>query len=379
MRSIHALRLLSVALLGAGLLIQAGCGSDGPKPDDKYASFDRQGMLQHLGSNVIIPAFSDFATKADSLVIQADAFNQTPTAAGLTSLQQQWRRTAGAYKRCEAYQFGPVYDQMLAASIDFWPARPDNLERVIAGNTAYSDAFIEQQGTSVKGLAALEYLLFSRSGGAATELARLTTSPDAAQRRAYLLALSQNLRTKARLIRDTWQNSYLTTYVQHDGQDINGSINQTMNQLIAHIDYIKNTKIGLPAGKKDGTTHPTQVEAYESNNSLNHLLNDLTGIERLYTGAGRTGVSGPGFDDFLDHLEAQANGQPLAPQVTAKLAECRAKALALGTTDLSAAMTSNPAGVTALYDALKQLLVLVKVDMVSPLGVTLTFNDNDGD
>lgn len=367
----------SAALLTAALLPVA-CGHDStPSPDDKFASFDRKGMLQNLGANVVLPSFAEFAAKTDSLVSKATAFSQQPTAASLLATQQMWLRTANAYKRCEAFQFGPVYDQMLAAQIDFWPTRPANTETMLAANATIDEALIEQQGVSVKGLAALEYALYH--GGSATALAQFTTAPDAAKRRAYVLAMAQNLRRKAVLVRDTWQNSYLATYAQQDGQDINGSINVTTNQLIAHIDYIKNTKVGIPAGKKDGTVHPEQVEAYESATSLPHLLNDLTGLERLFTGTGPTGSTGPGFNALLDHLEANYNGQPLSTQIIAQIADCRAKVQALGTATLAMAVSQNPTGVTALYDSLKKLLVLTKVDMVSSVGVTLTFSDNDGD
>ena len=375
-------KLAASAVLLAAVLLPVACSKSNdttPAPGNSFASFDRQGMLQNLGANVVLPSFTEFAGKTDSLVAQTTAFGQQPTAAGLLATQQMWLRTANAYKRCEAYQFGPVYDQMLAAQLDFWPTRPANTEALLAANATIDEPLLEQQGVSVKGLAALEYALYH--DGASAALARFTTAPDAAKRRAYVLAVAQNLRRKAMQVRDAWQNGYLTTYAQQDGQDINGSINLTANQLIAHIDYIKNTKVGIPAGKKDGTVHPDQVEAYESATSLSHLLNDLMGLERLFTGAGPTGSTGPGFNALLDHLGAQYNGQPLSTQIVTQLADCRAKTQALATanTTLAVAVTQNPAGATALYDSLKKLLVLTKVDMVSAVGVTLTFSDNDGD
>ena len=42
-------------------------------------------------------------------------------------------------------------------------------------------------------------------------------------------------------------------------------------------------------------------------------------------------------------------------------------------------MTADQAQVEAAYEELRTLLVLFKVDMVNHLGLTLTFNDNDGD
>ena len=47
--------------------------------------------------------------------------------------------------------------------------------------------------------------------------------------------------------------------------------------------------------------------------------------------------------------------------------------------DLQSAVINEPAKVQALYDALQQMLLTAKVDMTNILGVTITFNDNDGD
>ncbi|MEZ4590081.1 MAG: hypothetical protein R3D55_02920 [Chloroflexota bacterium] len=46
---------------------------------------------------------------------------------------------------------------------------------------------------------------------------------------------------------------------------------------------------------------------------------------------------------------------------------------------LHTAVTTNPNQVNAAYDEVRTLLVLIKADMANHLGVTLTFNDNDGD
>lgn len=364
------------ALLATGLLPLA-CGKKDPAPTNDFASFDRQGMLQNLATNVVLPAFTEFAAKTDSLVAQAGSFGQQPTATGLAATQALWLRTALAYKRCEAYQFGPLQAQQLAAQLDFWPTRPANTEALLAANATIDQTLLAQQGVSVKGLAALEYALYHDGSDAA--LARFGTAADATKRRAYLLAVAQDLSAKAHQVRDAWQNGYATTYAQQDELDINGSVNQTANQLIILIEFLKNTAVGVPAGKKDGTVHADQVEAYESGTSTAHLLSDLTSVERLLTGAGPAGSTGPGLNALLDHLGAQSGSQPLSAAILAQLADCRAKASALNGMPLTQAVQQNPAGATALYDSLKKLLVLTKVDMVSAVGVTLTFSDNDGD
>lgn len=367
-------KLLAATALLTAAMLPVACSDNAP--DDKFASFDRKGMLQNLGSNVILPAFSEFAAKTDSLVAQVTALNQQQTQAEFAKTQAMWLRTANSYKRCEVYQFGPL-TSTAAADLNFWPARPASIDAMVSRNGSITEAVLTQQGATVKGLTTLEYKLYN--GGSAAYNQYASATPDSDLNRAYLLALAQVLRTSARQVRDGWQTSYAATYPQQDGQTINSSINVTANALISYIDYIKNSKVGIPAGKKDGNLHPEQVEAYYSGASLPQILNNLTALERLFTGAGPTGSTGPGFNALLDHLEAKYNGQPLSIAILTQISDCRAKAQALGTGSLSEAVRQNPTGVTALYDSLKQLLVLTKVDMVSAVGITLTFSDNDGD
>ena len=46
---------------------------------------------------------------------------------------------------------------------------------------------------------------------------------------------------------------------------------------------------------------------------------------------------------------------------------------------LETAVQANPAQVESAYQETLSLLTLLKADMVNQLGLTLTFNDNDGD
>ena len=366
---------LLLLALSAAALLPIGCGSHDPAPD-KFTSFDRAGMLTGLADNVLLPAFAEFAAAADSLNTQATAFVQQPSAAALATTQTCWLRAATTYHRCEPDQFGPLTTTAVA-SLNYWPTRPGTTEAFLANNaaSAITPALLAQQGTPVRGLAALEYALYH--GGAADALARYTTAPDADKRRAYLLALTQNLNANAAALHTAWQ-SYRPTYLAQSGQDINGSINLTVNALIVNIDQLKNANVGTPAGKKDGQVQPETVEAYESTASLSLVLANLTGLERLFSGRG-PGGNGPGLNALLDHLEAKTNGQPLSAAVLAQLADARAKAQALAPATLAQAITQNPTGVTALYDSLKKLLVLTRLDVVSNAGLTLTFSDNDGD
>jgi predicted lipoprotein len=92
-----------------------------------------------------------------------------------------------------------------------------------------------------------------------------------------------------------------------------------------------------------------------------------------------TGGDGLGFDDYLDFLGAEGEGGlPLSQVIDDQFVTTLAAFDAIEGT-LHTTVTDQPDQVNAAYEEVRTLLVLLKADMANQLGVTLTFNDNDGD
>jgi predicted lipoprotein len=102
------------------------------------------------------------------------------------------------------------------------------------------------------------------------------------------------------------------------------------------------------------------------------MLDNLQGLYAVYTGFDGT-TDGLGFDDLLTAL-----GSPLATRITQQMQTAIAAVQAIPP-PLRRAVVQHPQAVTAAYDAMKELLILLKVDMTNVLGVTVDFGDIDGD
>jgi predicted lipoprotein len=172
----------------------------------------------------------------------------------------------------------------------------------------------------------------------------------------------------------TWNSSYRNTFVNSLSTDVGSSIGFLVNQVNFELDYLKNAKVGIPLGKKTlGISMPEKCEAYYGKQSVQYALETLKAIERVYNGG-----SGKGFDDYLDHLGAEYNGGSLNGAIQNQFSVAKSKLSAIPD-PLSAQITSNPAIVDAAYAELMKLLVLLKTDMPSSLGVIITYQDGDGD
>ena len=101
-------------------------------------------------------------------------------------------------------------------------------------------------------------------------------------------------------------------------------------------------------------------------------------MKALYTGDRQledgSVVTGEGLADYLVFLESADLATRIENEFDAALQAVDAVTLPLGQ-----AVLNEPEQVQALYDALRALIISTKVDMTNVMGVTITFNDNDGD
>lgn len=356
------------------ILLAYGCKKkteDSPnKPN--FDGFDRTALLTNIGNQVIMPAFSDLVTQSDSLVKASNQFSNTPNLSNLNSLQNQWKNTTYTMKQCELFKFGAFQDLSLYNNLDFWPVRSADIENLINTQTNITESLLETKGATVKGFPVIEYLIFNKTYGNDSVLAKFTTSSTAVVRKTYLTALANHAKSNVLTVKSAWETTYLQSYINANSKAIDASINVTVNQMIALVDFMKSTKIGVPFGKKDGNIDVTKVEAYQSGVSWNYLAKNVATLQKTFNGG-----NGLGFDDFLNFLNAKYNGGNLSDAINAQFNKIQAEIPT--TTTLSESILQDPSTVNLVFNDLKQLLILIKVDMISSMGLTVTFTDNDGD
>ena len=144
--------------------------------------------------------------------------------------------------------------------------------------------------------------------------------------------------------------------------------------MVAILEIAIRDKLGRPLGIAEGDgPHPEEVEAGLSGNSLAQIQQNVTAVQIAFTGG-----DGLGLDDYLDYLGAESEGIPLSQKINEQFATTQAALNAIEP-PLATAVSQDTATVQAAYDEMRQLLILIKVDMANQLGVTITFNDSDGD
>ena len=378
-------RIIKVFILAFLLIIgMAACSSMDTaeaaptvRPDD---GFNRKAMLENITMQIIVPAHDEFADALADLELAAQAFSADPTPDTLTTVQDVWRTASLARMALLSFRIGLVDDSLLHHRLDNRPPRIKFIdENIIAGDQPITNEYLESIGSSSVGLGALEYLLFDPVGGNDAVLAAFINAENADRRRELIVALAQNARQHGDELAAIWSaegDNYAQAFIaaDMDGGELQGSMNMLFNQMVADLEEIVTSRLGKPAGKRsNGAVRPDLVESLYAQQSLPRINATLAEMQVIFNGN-----DAAGFDDYLDYLDAEYENGRLSDAINAQFDVTIAALKALDQPLATSVESDLPAVETAI-DEVNQLLVLFKADMANHLGVTLTFNDNDGD
>lgn len=356
-------------LVTSVFILLLSCGKKNKKSDpEPVASFDKQAMLTNMADNVILPNYNAFKISLDSLISAYNVFKSSDAVTDFQRVKQQFQTAYLNYQKIDLFEFGPAETVNVRMNFNVFPTDSAQIKTNIASNSYDLEAALN---LDAKGFPALDYLFFGNNKPENSVVAGFTSSPN---QKAYVSAILNNMFTRINVIINSWNSSYRTAFINSLGTDVGSSIGFLINQMNFELDYLKNAKIGTPLGKKTlGIAIPDKCEAYYSARSIEYALETLTLVQRTYSGG-----YGSGFDDYLDHLKADYNGVPLTTQINNQFNAARNKLTAI-TGPLSTAVVSNVSQVDAAYLEIVKLLVLLKTDVPSHLGVIITYQDGDGD
>ena len=278
-------------------------------------------MLNNIGNNVLMAGINSTASSATATQTAVSAFVSAPSAATLTAAQTAFATLAQTWAATAPFDFGPIQDNLIEATVDTWPASDSKIEAAItAGSTAAS------VGADTKGLKGLAYLLFDANGNTAV-LAKYTGS-GATSRGTFANSVAADLVMQTTSLQNYWKNGYLASFESAKGNDVSSSVGQLINAISLYLDQVKNMKIGSPIGMgvkvNDNLPHPTLIEYTIAEQSLPVMAANLQAMKAAFDGG-----TGQGLDDLLNYVNAKSNGQNLSTVVDAQFNDAISKIAAI--------------------------------------------------
>jgi uncharacterized protein len=370
--------------------------TSGPADEIDAGSFDKSALLRAFGE-CALGTYREFVTVAGALDAAARAADAD--ASKLAEARTAWARAMDVWERAEVFQFGPAAMTGAPGARDMrdpiyaWPLTGRcAIEQAITDKVYEVPDFASLALVSTRTLGALEYLLFydaSDNACAPTDAinaqgkwAALGAAEIAKRKATYARVLAADVAVRAQKLVDAWdpaKEAFLTTLGTAPNATFSSqqmAFNAVSDAMFYLDDQLKNMKVGLPAGLiADCATPPCldRVESPYAKRSKDHMRANIAGYEQLLLGCGPSGL---GFDDLLAAVGA--------PQVTDKLKAsvdtARAALDALKEPSFQEDIQKNPAGVRALFDALRGNAVIMKSDFVTVLDLEIpktVVGDND--
>lgn len=372
-------KLLALVCL-VGLTIS--CKSD-PKNDalPTGSNSDRGAMLTNIADNIILPSYANFDLKLANMITKSDAFRANPSTTTLTEFRTAWQDAYIAWEKAALFDFGPAADNGLTGFMNIYPTNVTAINVNITSGTAS----LETSGSySAQGFPALDYLINGIATTDADIIAQYTTEQDADKRKAYLLQLTNQMRTKFDAVNNAWKGSYRNTFVASSGTGLYSSTSLMVNGIVAYYErHLRSGKFGIPSGAMTGTSISTSVEAYYKKDIAKTLAQTAhQAFIDYFNGKGfTTGTEGTSLKTYLNSLDAKdaTTHVLLSTTINTQFDVVNDKLALLTTEDLSTEVSNNNANMVAVYTAMQAAVRMLKVDMTSAMSITITYTDNDGD
>ncbi|MBI5774024.1 MAG: hypothetical protein HZA89_09820 [Verrucomicrobia bacterium] len=345
--------LTSLALVAAPALTAA----------DAPAKVTREAVLENLARHVLAPAYGELAAKARALADAVDKLAASPGADALGAARAARTNAIVAWRHTQVFNSGPIADPDQVGQINFWPARGRSIEQLLREGRPLDKTFKENLGSASAGLSAIEYLLFT--GGEGGPAAALAGEPGA-RRRGYLKMLADDVAARAADVARLWKESdYVKRFVA-EGQD---SLNLVVNRLLEayELSLVARLRVVMEM-QKASQFNPDRIEGGASLTSRQNALELLRGCEEILLGG-----QGAGLGDYL-----KQKNPALETSLRAALQATR-KALADISVPLEKVAPEKQGLLAKAETECVNLERLIKADLASALGVTITFSANDGD
>ena len=390
-----------------GISDVAGADTQEPTPDtptgDTPADVHRA-LLASLADQVIIKTYNDFVDATEALVTATAAYAASPEASGQEEARAAYHAAMDIWQRAEVLQVGPAGSmtsalggQALRDEIYSWPSVNSCRVDQEVVEQAYTDAAVfGEELTNVRGLDALEYLLFppeSGNGCKASSSINKNGSWDEvvqsgeleARRATYAATLATLLAGEAKDLRDLWTQGAAQFSDElgnaGDGSETYPTAQDGLNAVSDAMFYVekitKDMKLAMPAGVSgcEEDTCPDDLESQHGKRSAQNVEQNLIALQALFLGSYDGAAQAPGFDELLMDIGAEALAQDMTDKIAAAI---EVAANVSGT--YAELLASDAQKVVDVHAAVKAFTDLLKTEFVSTLDLALpksAAGDND--
>lgn len=385
--------LFTVAFIFFIGVVLISCGEDGgtiveptptvptpvePVPPAIDLTLVRENIANNVAIGLIIPAYENLKVAVDDLVQKVETFKANPTETTLVDAQVALKNSWLRWQSAAIYMFGPAEEVALRKSLNTYPTDAAQMATNIESGDYILGSLANQAAV---GFPAVDYLLNGLAENNEQIVAHFKTMERSNNRRQYLTDVVTDIQTRVNTTLNDWLptgGNHLTTFTETDalGIDVGSSLSILVNSIDLHLQrFARDGKIAIPAGiRSAGVPRPKAIEALYGGYSVELLKESLIAYEKLFLGIDINDIDSESLHDYLVAIDAA----DLAADIQAQFKVAQEAANAL-TDPLGDQIAQDIDKVTNVFIEMQKLVVFVKSDMASLMGISITNQDNDGD
>jgi hypothetical protein len=354
----------------------SGNGSSGD-PIIPTDNFSRTTLLENLTNNIIVPAHVNLQSKLENLNNKLVNFttNQTPT--NFSELRNSYVSTYIAWQSVEMFNDGKAEEINYIKKMNSYPCNTTTINNNIIEQEYDLNASNWPSFTS-QGLPALDYLLYGLDNDSNLVINNYTDPVNGSKYLDYLNSIINQMTMNTDDVVQYWQAN-ATSFIDSDANTATSSLNLLTNDFIYYYEKgLRANKIGIPCGKwNDYQIYEIGVEAYYRKDISKRLaLESLSACKNFFRGVGFNSniIEGQSYIDYLTN-----NGDAdISTDIISGLDLAKDKINNLDNNFRLQLLNDNSSMLEA-YDALQQVVVDLKTDMLISLQITVDYVDADGD
>jgi len=338
-------------------------------------NYDRASLLENWFNNHINPSYNNFSDELSQFNSDVlDAKDNGLDESRLEILRNSFNRAYKAWQYVEMFNIGKAEEIYYSSTINIYPVNVPRIEsNVTSGNYDLNNA----NNYAAQGLPTIDYLLYG-IGESNSEIIEKLNNTNYIN---YLVALTNQMSINTSSVINDWE-TYKSEFLSSTDNTATSAVNMMVNDFIYYYEKgFRANKFGIPGGVFSSTPIPENLESYFSGSSKALSIEAMSAIKNFFVGKhpfnGNT-YSGSSLKSIVLELDENLGQNNLATRISDKIDVAIEKINELDENYYSQIQNDNNKFLQT-YDAIQEVVVLLKVDMLQLLSINVDYVDADGD
>ena len=357
---------------------------------DLGPTYDRESLLSNWYNSHIYPNYNNFSSALSNLKSKVDLAKSSEgfDKSSLSELRKSFIETYSKWQHVEMFNIGKAEEIYYNSTMNIYPVNTARVEsNVDSGNYDLQNP----NNYAAQGLPTLDYLLFGIGSNDTEVLENINN-----KYLNYLSSIVDEMSKNTSAVVNDWE-TYKNEFLSSTENTATSAVNLMVNDFIYYYEKgFRANKLGIPGGVFSSSPIPENIELYYGMTYCNDGCGDgfdredfgtqmssyaMTAVRDFFEGTNTsTGTSdNVSLKSILAELDSNTGQDNLGNRISSKLKIASDKMTNDIDSNYYRQIVTDNIKFLQTYDAIQEVVVLLKVDMLQFLSINVDYVDADGD